>query len=111
MKEQTLVDYLNEHKFESVMVAATEQRIDLRDKVIALVKETLGVDPVPANMELSKEEAGPFTPTYKVTHLDGSGARTAIFTTDLTIGIIDDHATVYRVGNKYPTVIGNRLVI
>lgn len=107
MKEQTLVEYLKEHKFESVFVASVPKHDSKRDTVIDIVKDTLGVVATPGIMTLDESRSKLLNPYYKITNMAGKSDRNLLFTTDLTIGITDDgYPSVLRVGLKFGNEVG-----
>ena len=110
MKEQTLVEYLKEHKFETVFVASTPEYAHKRAAVIDVVRETLGVDPVPGIMEFDSERSSIGRPHYKVTDINGVACRTLLFTSNLTLSITDGAVQVIRVDSKYGQFVNKRFM-
>lgn len=108
MKEQTLVEYLNEHKFESVFVVSTPEHESKRAGVIEIVKETLGITPVPGKMEFDSSRSSLGRPHYKITDIDGKTDRKLLFTSNLTLSISDGTVQVIRVDLKYGDTVGKR---
>lgn len=108
MKEQTLVEYLNEHKFESVFVVSTPEYDANRARVIDLVQDTLGVKAVPGIMEFDATRSSIGRPHYKITDINGETNRKLLFTSNLTLSISDGYPQVIRVDLKYGDTVGKK---
>lgn len=109
MKEQSLTEYLNKHKFKSVFVVSTPEHDTKRAQVIDIIKDTLGVVAIPGIMEGVPTRSKLFEPHYKITNMDGKSDRKLLFTSELTIGISDGCPVVLRVDLKHGgSTVGNR---
>ncbi|QBZ70791.1 hypothetical protein pETSU_210 [Edwardsiella phage pEt-SU] len=108
MKEQTLVEYLKQHKFESVFVVSTPEHDSKRARVIDLIQDTLGVKAVPGIMEFDAARSSIGRPNYKVTDINGKADRKLLFTSNLTLSITDGYPQVIRVDLKYGDSVGKR---
>lgn len=111
MKEQSLAEYLNEHKFKSVFVVSTPEHDTKRAQVIEIINDVLGVRAVPGKMEIVPTRSKIFNPHYKITNMEGKSDRKLLFTSELTIGISDGYPVVLRVDLKHGgSTVGNKFM-